>query len=418
MPRKSTGDYDLVISRVKVSGRRRLRLGFISRVVLGTLVLTASAWAQSWVPTDSSRMTGEDQSVSVSAGQSLYDLARARGYALEHLAEANGLPVSLAAVERETVLVPSRRILPLEAPANGVVVNLPERGFYIFRDGKEPGFFPIAIGEPGRFQTPTGSFSIVEKVVDPQWIAPEWAGLGENNVIPAGPDNPLGDRWIGLTSSGLGMHSTNNPSSIGSATSHGCMRMYPEIARTVFDRVDVGWPVRIEYETSRVSLEKDGIYAVCFPDPYSAVDREGQLQEKFQELDLDGFYSLIDVEQLLARKSGVCTKVVDLDVRATVDGKSFPAARVGGKVYLEGSALEKLGVRQDFKLAEKLVKLTLGDKSVVRTLRFGSSASPTEGEVFLSRGGGWYPAKEVLQSLSLGYKWDGSSKELAIGKSK
>lgn len=401
--------------RVNISGRRRFRRR-LSAVALGLIMLTANAWAQSWVPTEISRLTGEDESVSVSSGQSLYDLARARGYALEHLAEANGLPVSLAVVERETVLVPSRRILPREAPANGLVVNLPERGFYVFRSDKETGFFPIAIGEPGRFQTPTGSFSIVEKVVDPQWIAPEWAGLGEDNVIPAGPDNPLGDRWIGLTSSGLGMHSTNNPSSIGSATSHGCMRMYPEIARMVFDRVEVGWPVRIEYETSRVSLEKDGIYAVCFPDPYGMVDRKAQLQDKFQELDLDGFYSLIDVEPLLARKSGVCTKLVDLEVRATVDGKSYPAARVGGKVYLEGSALEKLGVRQDFKLADKVVRLSLGEKSVVRTLRFDSSASPSMGEVFLSRGGAWYPAKEVLQSLSLGYEWNGSSKELAIGK--
>ena len=103
--------------RVNISGRRGLRHG-LSTVVLGLMMLTANAWAQSWVPTEGSRLTGEDQSVSVSSGQSLYDLARARGYALEHLAEANGLPVSLAAVERDTVLVPSRRILPREAPAN------------------------------------------------------------------------------------------------------------------------------------------------------------------------------------------------------------------------------------------------------------------------------------------------------------
>ena len=102
--------------------------------------------------------------------------------------------------------------------------------------------------------------------------------------------------------------------------------------------------------------------------------------------------------------------------RQLLPGKSYPAAQVGGKVYLEGSALEKLGVRQDFKLAEKVVRLSLGEKSVVRTLRFDSSASPSKGEVFLSRGGAWYPAKEVLQSLSLGYEWNGSSKELAIGK--
>ena len=386
----------------------------LRRLALVVLLLLVEATAQSWAPAEQSRLVGEDMSVSVSGGQSLYDLARARGYALEHLAEANGMPVSLAAVQRDKVLVPSRRILPMDAPANGIVVNLPERGFYVFREDEQPGFFPIAIGEPGRFQTPTGNYSIVEKVVDPQWIAPEWAGLGEDNVIPAGPDNPLGDRWIGLTSSGLGMHSTNNPSSIGSATSHGCMRMYPEIARAVFERVKVGWPVRIEYETSRVTLEKDGIYAVCFPDPYSAVDRETQLKEKFQELDLDGFYSLIDADGLLKKKSGVCMRVVDLEPRARVGSESSPAARVGGKVYLDGSALEKLGVRQDFQLAEKKVKLILDQRSAELSLRFGPTVDLSQGEVFLSRGTAWYPAKEVLKALSVGYKWDGASKELVL----
>lgn len=388
------------------------------KLLLGLLLLSGPLWAQTWEPGKVTRLTGSDSKVTVLYGQSLYDVARQQGLALEHLAEANGLPVSLAALNTSSVLVPGRRILPADSPENGLIVNLPERGFYVFRKGEKAKFYPIAVGEPGRFETPTGRFSIVEKVVDPEWIAPEWAGLGEDNVVPAGPDNPLGDRWIGLTSSGLGMHSTNNPSSIGSATSHGCMRMYPEVARKVFDSVQTGWPVTIEYQTSRVSLEKDGIYLVCFPDPYQKVDRGAQLRERFRDLDLLGFYSLVDSEKHLQQKSGICQKVVDLEPRVVLsDGRSFPAARIASRVYVEGAALTELGVSQEFRLTEKSVVLTRDTQSVnlAMKLQEGTKANESsQAQAFLSRGGAWYPAKESLQALSIIYRWDGSQKKLII----
>lgn len=389
---------------------------FLKRALLGVALLGSLAplSSQTWEVEESSRLMGSDRTVTVSSGQSLYEIARAQGYALEHLAEANGLPVSLEPVPKAKVLVPSRRLLPLERPENGLVVNLTETGFYLFRKGRAPQFFPIAVGEPGRFQTPTGRFAIREKVVDPEWIAPEWAGLGENNVIPAGPDNPLGDRWIGLTSSGLGMHSTNNPSSIGSATSHGCMRMYPEVARTVFDLVEVGWPVTIEYETSRVSLEKTGIYAVSFPDPYGRANRAEQLKEKFRELDLIGFHGLLDISGFLRESTGVVTRLVDLEPRARLsDGKNFPAALIGKKVYLEGSALRALGIKQEFKLADRSVVLSRGEKQIRLPLRFSEESSALN-QAFLSRGGAWYPAKEVLAPFKVAYQWDAAGKRLKI----
>jgi L,D-transpeptidase ErfK/SrfK len=374
--------------------------------------------SQGWEQTESSRLVGTDKIVTVDVGQSLYDIARAQGYALEHLAEANGLPINLGPVQQESVVIPSRRILPHDAPPRGIVVNIPERGFYVFSTGQPVQFFPIAVGEPGRFETPTGNYSIREKVVDPEWVAPEWAGLGEENVIPAGPDNPLGDRWIGLSASGLGMHSTNNPSSIGSATSHGCMRMYPEVARRVFELVQTGWPVTIEYQTSRVTMEKDGIYLSCFDDPYSRGHQERQLEENFRRLDLLGFAGLLDLKKLRAENRGIATKVVDLEAKVAVGPQAFPAARVGQKVYLEAATLTQLGVEQKFQLSERSVILRRGTGEVVVPLYLeGPDESPDSkraGSAFLSRGTAWYPAKETLQPLSASYRWDGASKTLRI----
>lgn len=384
----------------------------IKNSLLGMLLLSIPSLA--WDLPEEPAIVGNERRVSVAAGESLYEVARRHGFAMEHLAEANGLPVSMAAIGRDSLLLPGRRILPSNPPRPGLVVNLPERGFYVFTDGN-PRFFPIAVGEPGRFATPTGNFTIVEKVVDPEWIAPEWAGLGENNVIPAGPDNPLGDRWIGLSSSGLGMHSTNNPSSIGSATSHGCMRMYPEIARAVFDLVKTGWPVRIEYETARVGLARSGIYVSGFPDIYGYGGGLEKLRQGFEREDLLGFYSAERCRSVLQARKGLPEQVVDLTPKAWVGENWFPAARLdGGTLFVEQGVLEAAGVVADYSLADRTVKLRRGEKTLELPLFLTSDRDRRNDEVFLSRGSAWYPARAALTGLGLQITWEAAENRLRV----
>jgi L,D-transpeptidase ErfK/SrfK len=298
-------------------------------------------------------------------------------------------------------------------PRPGVVVNLPERGFYVFSGG-DPRFFPIAVGEPGRFATPTGLFSIIEKVENPDWVAPEWAGLGEDNVVKAGPDNPLGDRWIGLSSSGLGMHSTNNPASIGSATSHGCMRMYPEVARTVFDLVRTGWPVRIEYKTSRVGLDRSGIYVAAFPDIYNHGNRIAQLREQFGRDDLLGFYSEETCRPILESPRGLPVRIVDLSPKAWFGKDWFPAARIGPTLFVEQGLLEAAGVVAEYSLAERVVRLTHGNRAVSLPLYLPSELDRQGDQPFLSRGSGWYPARKTLSDLGLSMTWEAAENRLRV----
>lgn len=378
---------------------------------LAFLALLSPAW--SWDVPKNSAFLGKESRVSVASGESLYDVARRHGYAIEHLAEANGLPVSLAAVERESLILPSWRILPTTPPKPGMVVNIPERGFYLFQEGASR-FFPIAVGEPGRFATPVGNFSIIEKVEDPDWIAPEWAGLGEDNVVKAGPDNPLGDRWIGLSSPGLGLHSTNNPSSIGSATSHGCMRMYPEVARTVFDLVRTGWPVRIEYETSRLGFERSGLYVSAFPDIYGKGGDLSSLRERFEEEDLLGFFSENLCRPILQARRGVPVKVVDLSPKAWLGSDWFPAARLGGTLFVEQKLLDAAGVSFEYELADRSVRLTRGEKKVTLPLYITSERDRTPEQAFLSRGSGWFPARTVLSKLGLGMTWEAAENRLRV----
>ncbi len=104
--------------------------------------------------------------------------------------------------------------------------------------------FSIAVGM-ARYPTPLGRFSVVVRERHPTWNPPnsDWAaGLGP---VPPGPSNPLGTRWIGLSAPGIGIHGTPQPWTVGTAASHGCIRMYMREVEWLFERVRIGTPVLI-----------------------------------------------------------------------------------------------------------------------------------------------------------------------------
>ena len=106
--------------------------------------------------------------------------------------------------------------------------------------------YGIAVGAPG-FETPTGRFSIHNKAVDPAWSAPDepWAGAYRNEVVEGGSaENPLKARWMGIVG-GVGIHGTAAEYSIGTAASHGCIRMRVADVIDLYPRVPLGTAVLI-----------------------------------------------------------------------------------------------------------------------------------------------------------------------------
>ena len=85
-------------------------------------------------------------------------------------------------------------------------------------------------------------------------------GALNGGVVPPGPENPLGDFWIGLSLAGIGIHSTNVPSSIYGAVSHGCIRMHPDDIAQLFAYVHVGAAGLIIYEPVVLTASDDGVY--------------------------------------------------------------------------------------------------------------------------------------------------------------
>jgi lipoprotein-anchoring transpeptidase ErfK/SrfK len=107
--------------------------------------------------------------------------------------------------------------------------------------------YPIAVGQAG-LETPAGLYSIQNKAVNPAWHVPtsDWAGDLAGKVIPGDdPSNPIKARWMGIYD-GAGIHGTSEDSSIGSAASHGCIRMHIPDVEALYDRVPVGAPVYIK----------------------------------------------------------------------------------------------------------------------------------------------------------------------------
>jgi lipoprotein-anchoring transpeptidase ErfK/SrfK len=104
--------------------------------------------------------------------------------------------------------------------------------------------FHVATGQAA-YPTPLGQFQIVVMWKNPWWYPPPDPWAAGERPTPPGPGNPLGTRWMGLSSPGVGIHGTPNSASIGYSLSHGCIRMLIPQAEWLFDHVRIGTPVYI-----------------------------------------------------------------------------------------------------------------------------------------------------------------------------
>lgn len=105
--------------------------------------------------------------------------------------------------------------------------------------------YTVAVGMEG-LETPEGLYEIQEKEENPVWHVPNsaWAGSLAGQTIPPGPSNPIKARWMGIYE-GAGIHGTEETYSLGTAGSHGCIRMAIPDVEELYDLVEVGTPIYI-----------------------------------------------------------------------------------------------------------------------------------------------------------------------------
>ena len=173
--------------------------------------------------------------------------------------------------EGTQVKIPNSRLLP-NAPRKGIVINLPEYRMYYYPPNKSRVVtYPISIGRID-WKTPLGKTRISAKTRNPTWTPPEsikreHAARGDilPNVVPAGPDNPLGLYAMRLAIPGYLIHSTNKPFGVGMSVTHGCIRMLPENIEQLFPKVPVGTDVHIVNQPTKVGWLDDSLYIQVYP---------------------------------------------------------------------------------------------------------------------------------------------------------
>ncbi|GAC1485512.1 MAG: hypothetical protein NVS1B9_03580 [Solirubrobacteraceae bacterium] len=185
--------------------------------------------------------------------QRIYRRAGRDGHALAQDELAKGIDAALDAPDISRVfhvkLVKRRPRLGLTglSRAYPTILTVDRRHFKlrVFRRLRLLHSYRIAVGRAG-LQTPTGLYHIREREVNPSWHVPNsaWAGALAGKTIPPGPGDPLVARWMGLAD-GIGIHGTNEPFSIGSAASHGCIRMLVSDVKAVYRLTSLGTPVLI-----------------------------------------------------------------------------------------------------------------------------------------------------------------------------
>lgn len=280
---------------------------------LAALALVSSAVFASSTGTT---IVGDVDRYEVMSGDTLGLVAARFGIEPAVLARDNNLTTNARLKPGDTLQIDNRHIVP-SGFSDGIVVNLPQRRLFLFRNGEVQHSYPVAVGT-GSWKTPTGEFTVQTREVDPTWDVPksiqaEMARKGKRVLtkVAPGPDNPLGSRWIGVNGS-IGIHGTNAPSSIFKFATHGCVRMATEDVEHLFELIQKGDSVSFIYEPVLVARQGDDVFVEVHKDPYGrgGVTREA-IASRLEALGAGAFVSHPDIALALKAREG---RAVELPV--------------------------------------------------------------------------------------------------------
>jgi L,D-transpeptidase ErfK/SrfK len=250
---------------------------FVSILACAALSLQAAQTARAGaaeyvVPDNGDAVIGMVTTAVAEHEDTLLDIGRRYGVGYEEIIAANpGVDPWLPGDGTE-VLIPSRFVLP-DAPREGIVVNLPEHRLYYYppaRAGERRVVrtYPISTGKMD-WKTPLGVTRVVTKQERPNWYPPESVRLEHEargdplpKVVPAGPDNPLGEyaMRLGIPGGAYLIHGTNRPAGVGMQVTHGCIRMYPEDIASFYTMIPVNTKVNLIDQTTKAGWYRGTLY--------------------------------------------------------------------------------------------------------------------------------------------------------------
>ncbi|MEW5756979.1 MAG: L,D-transpeptidase family protein [Pseudomonadota bacterium] len=252
----------------------RARIEFT--VVIACIMLCAQplkASAESLLPL-SDTTTGSEFDYIVQPDDFLIKIGARYGVDAHTIARDNAIDYDGLIFPGQHLKINALHIMP-ERLNEGILINLPQRMLFFFREGNLSRVYPVGLGRRS-WPTPSGEFTVRSREINKDWIVPvsiqeEMRREGQivRTRVPPGPDNPLGKYWLGLSRPGYGIHSTIAPMSIYQFRSHGCIRVHPDDIEALFTEVRIGMPVRIVYRPLLLALRDDGrLFLEAHPDVY------------------------------------------------------------------------------------------------------------------------------------------------------
>lgn len=130
---------------------------------------------------------------------------------------------------------------PVEKPVvDKIYVSLTDFRLIALHNDKILFEFPVTIGADTG-PTPTGKFTVTSRLKHP-WYTPD----DKEPEAPGSSENPLGNRWIGISKPSYGIHGTNNPDVLETKASEGCVRLHNSDVAKLYRHVDKETPVIIK----------------------------------------------------------------------------------------------------------------------------------------------------------------------------
>lgn len=248
-------------------------------VTISTVGYVGIARAGTWIlPPSDIDIFGQMQTTVASREETLLDIARLYDIGQTEILLANPDVDRWLPADGAEVVLPSRYIIP-QIERKGLVLNLAEMRIYYFPKPKK-GAKPVVTTHPvgiGRmdWETPLGKTKVIGKKKDPTWTPPQSlkdAAIAAGDpplpdVVPPGPDNPLGRFAIrlGVGNGSYLIHGTHKPYGIGMRVSAGCVRMYPEDIETMFNQVPIGTQVHIINQPIKLGWLGDSLFVELHP---------------------------------------------------------------------------------------------------------------------------------------------------------
>jgi lipoprotein-anchoring transpeptidase ErfK/SrfK len=236
------------------------------------------------LPSKDKRLIGKLQRHDVEQGDYFQEIAEVYNVGFLALLAANPDVDPFLPKQGTHLLIPSQMLLPF-IKREGIVINLPElRLYYFVPEENKVMVFPVGIGREG-LETPRTTSYISEKRKNPVWRptketrARYFAKHGKNMAkeVPAGLDNPFGKYALRLGLSEYLIHGSNQRFGIGMRASSGCIRMYDNDIKWLFDHVPEKTPVHIIEQPVKMSNEQSGLKLIEIHQPLTQKGIESQV---------------------------------------------------------------------------------------------------------------------------------------------